>query len=344
MAAQNKIRIGDIAAEEGTKARGFIAVGETPVGPIRIPVVIIAGAQPGPTLCLTAGVHATEYPAIDAVMRTSQSLDPGELRGIVIAATVVNQAMFQTRTGFVSPIDGLNLNRTAPGRPDGTISEILAHTVLNELVMRADVHIDCHGGDLGEILWPYAGYPLTGDAERDRRGEAIARLYSPRIIALYQEGTPLAPTMGSITHAATRRGVVSILAESGSNGALDEADVQIHLHGIQNVLRYLGMIPGTAEIRGDRLRARDQFIVSARRGGLLRIKIGIGDEIVENQEIAEICDVFGDVVEQVRSPRSGIARLIWTHKAVNTGDPIVKCWITESASPFDFEGAVTVTT
>ena len=75
---------------------------------------------------------------------------------------------------------------------------------------------------------------------------------------------------------------------------------------------------------------------------MLRLKIGIGDEIAEDQEIAEVCDVFGDVVEQVRAPGSGIARLIWAHKVVNTGDPIVKCWIAERAAPFDFEGDVTV--
>ena len=31
------------------------------------------------------------------------------------------------------------------------------------------------------------------------------------------------------------------------------------------------------------------------------------------------------------SPREGIARLIWAHKAVNTGDPIVKCWVVAEA-------------
>jgi len=41
--------------------------------------------------------------------------------------------------------------------------------------------------------------------------------------------------------------------------------------------------------------------------------------------------VFGDVVERMCSPGSGIAGLIWTHKVVNTGDPVVRYWITEPA-------------
>lgn len=327
-------RVRDIVAARGETARGYLTIGETPTAPIQVPVVIVNGARSGPTLCLTAGVHAAEYPAIDAVLRTIQSLDPASLGGAVIAVPVVSMQMFQHRFGFVSPIDGLNLNRTAPGRPDGTISEILVHTLLTEVIAQAEYHIDCHGGDLGEILWPYAGFSLTGNAEIDQQGEMLARLYTPRIFALYSPESGLPPTTGSVTHAAAQRGVVSMLAEAGSNGALDAADVRVHVDGIRNVMRYLGMLEGQPLIAGDRLVAREQFIVSATRGGLLRLEIEIGEQIQAGQEVAEIANVFGDVVERVIAPRGGIARLIWAARAVNTGDPIVKCWVTEPAPPF----------
>ncbi len=326
-------RIRDIAAERGTKRRGTLTVGETPMGPIQIPLVIVHGATAGPTLCLTAGIHAAEYPAIDAVIRAAAGLDPADLSGTVVAVPVANSPMFRARSAFLSPIDGLNLNRTFPGRPDGTISEVVAHVLLNEVVALADFHIDCHGGDLPEILWPYSGYFMAGHPAADERGEAMARLYSPRIVALYREGTALPPTEGSLTTEAARRGVPSILAESGSAGGLDPSDVQTHLHGIKNVMRFFKMLPGEPVIHGRRMMAAGQFVVDARRGGLLRLAIGIGDEIEKGQEIAEVCDVFGDVVERIVSPADGIARIIWNHKAVNTGDPIVKCWIVEPAPP-----------
>ena len=97
--------------------------------------------------------------------------------------------------------------------------------------------------------------------------------------------------------------------------------------GYRNVMRYLGMLPGEPEAVGERLYPVDQFVVHARRGGLLRLKIGIGDEIRQGQEIAEVADLFGEVVERIHAPGDGIARLIWGHKAVNTGDPVVKCWV-----------------
>ena len=192
------IRIRDIVVKPGSRASGFLTIGETPTEPIRLPLVVVHGRRPGPRLCLTAGVHAAEYPGIDAVMRTVQGLDPTELAGTVVAVPVVNPPMFQRRSGFLSPIDGLNLNRTAPGRADGTISEVLAHVLLNDVIGTCQYHIDCHGGDLGEILWPYSGYALTGNSEQDRQGEALARLWSPRIVALYREGSELPPTNGFV--------------------------------------------------------------------------------------------------------------------------------------------------
>jgi len=322
-----RVQIRGLGAGPGERAQGWLTIGETPSEPIRVPLIIVNGRRAGPRLCLTAGVHASEYPGIDAVMRTAQELDPAELTGTVVAVPVVNTPMFQRRAGFLSPIDGLNLNRTAPGRAGGTISEILAHTLLEEVIGGCHYHIDCHGGDLGEILWPYAGYAITGNADQDRQGETLARLYSPGIVALYREGSSLPPTAGSMTAQASRRGVVSILAEAGSNGTLEAADVAIHRCGIRNVMRHLGMIAGEPEVDGERVLPVDQFTVSTQRGGLLRLAIGIGDEIAEGQEVAQVVDLFGETVERIRAPRAGIARLIWAHKAVNTGDPVVKCWV-----------------
>ena len=105
-----------------------------------------------------------------------------------------------------------------------------------------------------------------------------------------------------MTSQATRQGVVSILAEAGSNGTLEPADVEIHMRGMRNVMRHLGMIPGEPDTASEHVEPTGQFVVSAQRGGLLRLKIGIGDEIEAEQEIAEVCDLFGEVVERIHSP------------------------------------------
>ena len=122
MSTRGAFRIGDLVAEKGQKKRGFLQLGETVTGPIQLPLVIINGDRDGPVLCLTAGIHATEYPSIDALLRLTRELTPQTLRGTLIAVPVVNMHMFASRLGFVSPIDGLNLNKIAPANTPGAMS------------------------------------------------------------------------------------------------------------------------------------------------------------------------------------------------------------------------------
>jgi hypothetical protein len=323
------VAIRDVRASPNEKVEGWLEIGETASGPLRIPLVIINGAEDGPRLCFTAGVHATEYAPIDAVMRLIRSVKPAELRGTIIAVPVTNMRMFESRTGFNSPLDGLNLNKIAPGRQDGSISEILADVMLREVIGAAEYHIDFHAGDIGEALYPFAGYSLTGNRELDEKGEALTRAFTPLLVSLSPSGSSIPPFAGSLNYSATRNGVVSILAESGGDSTLLEEDVRVHVDGALNVMRHLGMIDGERPRNGRRLAARDRVVVRARRAGLLRLTARIGDEITAGDQLGEICDVFGRVVERVCAPGTGIVGLIWTHKVVNTGDPILRYWITE---------------
>jgi len=52
------------------------------------PVISITGAKPGPVLFVNAGVHGGEYPAVEAVIRLSNTLDPKKIAGTVILMPV----------------------------------------------------------------------------------------------------------------------------------------------------------------------------------------------------------------------------------------------------------------
>ncbi|MDT8070603.1 MAG: succinylglutamate desuccinylase/aspartoacylase family protein [Terriglobia bacterium] len=327
------LRIGPVVAERGQVARGFLPVGETITGPVQLPVIVIHGAERGPVLCLTAGVHATEYASIDAVMRLINELRPESLRGSVVAVPIVNMHMFSSRSPFVSPLDGVNLNKIAPGGK-GSISEMLAQSLFEEVITKSEYHIDLHAGDFGEMLLEFAGYSLTGNGELDRKGEALARVFTPRVFCLAPKGSTLPPSPGFVANAAANKGIVSILAEAGGNGTLEELDVQIHVRGVRNVLRFLKMMDGDPEIPGPQVQATDWHNTRTSCSGLMHLKVSVGDEVRAGQEIAEIRDVFGQTVETVRAAKGGLVMLAWAHKAVKSGDPVVRCWSTRPALPF----------
>lgn len=328
------IEIRDYRPKPGQSVRGFLDIGETSLGPIQVPIVIIRGTEQGPTLCITGGVHATEYAPIDAALRILTEVKPSALKGTLIVCPVVNMHMFVSRTGFVSPLDGLNLNKIAPGTDQGSISEILADVLIKEVIGKADYHIDLHAGDLGEILWPFAACMATGVVELDRRAETLARLYTPELISIGRGDGKLPPFAGFLVLAAAQSGVASILAEAGGNGTLESADVETHLNGIRNAMRYFGMIEGKPAIPGKQSVAVERVLHRAKRAGLVRTRVSIGDRVSVGQELATVCNVFGDVIETINSKTAGTVGLVWGHKVVSTGDPVVRCWVTEAAPPF----------
>ena len=68
---------------------------------------------------LTGGVHGDEYEGPIALAKLIRALDLSKLSGRLIVVPAVNYPAFLAGTR-TSPIDGVNLNRTFPGRRDGT--------------------------------------------------------------------------------------------------------------------------------------------------------------------------------------------------------------------------------
>jgi uncharacterized protein len=112
------LKVGALSAGRGEKS---FAVNEFPVQgqQYRLPMWLINGTEDGPTLVVTGGVHAAEYASIAAALDAGRSLDPRGLRGRVIVVPVVNLPAFTTRSIYVCPLDGRNLNRVFPGDAQG---------------------------------------------------------------------------------------------------------------------------------------------------------------------------------------------------------------------------------
>ena len=118
-ATRGTLTIGPVTAAPGSVASGTLQV-PAPAGDAgtTIPITIIHGASPGPVLALVAGVHGMEYVPVIALQRLRAALDPATLRGTIVMVHVANMPSFLGRTIYDSPVDGQNLNRVFPGRPD----------------------------------------------------------------------------------------------------------------------------------------------------------------------------------------------------------------------------------
>jgi uncharacterized protein len=313
----NPVTVGEITAAPGQVGRGFLT---TDVGrgvTVRIPVVAINGKADGPTFVVTAGVHGAEYPGIEAAIRLSRTLDPGEVRGAVIVVPVVSVPAFQRRAIYVNPLDGINFNRVCPGNPTGTITEIMADLLFKNVIAQADYYMDLHGGDMIEALVPFTLYYKSGNETVDAASRALAEAYGIPIIL----GTTA--LRGGSYGAAAAMGKPAVLTEAGGQGILDEPSTEMHVQGVLNVLKRFGGLPG-APVPAPSPTYYNKFVwVAAEQDCVYYPKVTVGQQVKEGQRIAEFTDLFGEKIGELKSPATGPVLFLVTSPAINKNDPLM---------------------
>ncbi len=283
----------------------------SPVDGLEIPYAVIEGSKRGPCLLVTAGVHGSEYCSIEAALRLTRRAPDG-LAGTVVVLPILNVSGFRQRSIYVMPEDGRNLNRMFPGKPDGSVSERLAHWLVTELYPQADAYLDLHGGDLSEALLPFAVVPAGNDAAM-----ALAAAF----------GLPIAVVAGGegyTINAAARIGLPGIIAEVSGNGLWDEGGVGQMTDGIDRVLHHLGMIAGPVPTPPQDLpQAVTMWVPTAGIGGLWYPRKGLSDRVEAGEALGEIRDVFGAIRETVTSQRDGFVLYRLSSLAVNEGEALL---------------------
>ena len=100
---------------------------------LHVPHVLLCGAQPGPTVLISAGIHNAEYVGIQAAIELSNELDVDELCGSVVILPLINRSGFENRTMSRVFEDGKNLNRVFPGDRKGSEADRLAAMLFEEV-------------------------------------------------------------------------------------------------------------------------------------------------------------------------------------------------------------------
>jgi len=320
--ARDVSQLGPLRAGTGQALSGYLEVPALNDGGARIPVSLVRGAGDGPVLALVAGTHGYEYPGITALQRLRQSIDPGALRGTLILVHIANPPSFYGRTVYTSPADGKNLNRVFPGRPDGTLSERIAHAITTQVIAKADFLVDLHAGDANEALRPYVYMPVTGDARLDTatRGMALAFGLDHIVIDAGRIAPPDATKF--VDQTALARGIPAITTETGQLGLNDERSVALAEHGIQNLMRHLGMLEGTVAPNTGVVWLEDYQVVTSPANGVFRASVRDGYAVAEGGLLGELFDAFGAKLGDVRAPFAGIVNyVIGTPPAVE-GQPL----------------------
>ena len=308
----NELKAGGFCVEAGKKLTGFF---EVPGTPVKMQFTMVNGACEGKTIVITGGTHGGEYPGAETAIRIAQELDPAKVCGKVIVVHPVNVPSFMARTQYVSPLDGLNLNRVYPGKALGTVSERIAYFVRNELMAQADFYMDLHGGDIHEWLTPFVLIPMVGAPEVAEESRKAAEIFGvPYVIGSWGTGG----TIGS----ASLLGVPGFLSEIGGRGLWCEEEVQLYLRGVRNVLKLYGVIEGEPEKFCDTVWMDKMTGVDAGVSGCWYPCVVPEEKVSKGQKMGEIRDFFGNVLEEYFCPIDGVVMYVISSLPVEEGNPI----------------------
>ncbi len=321
-------QIGELEVPPGQKRSGEIIVepmdGDS--GSI-IPITVFHGRSTGPVLSFIAGIHGSEYSPILSMQELPKLLDPTEMSGTVIIVHIANMPAFKGRTIYFGPDDQKNLNRSFPGSPDGTITERIAHTLTEHVISVSDYLIDIHSGDGNESLRPsYAAYYGNGgSAEVNEESRRLAVAFGFETVVL-MGGTYESIEDGIYTSAqAVARGIPAMDVESGELGLVDSRFIDPITKGSLNVLRELKMIPGNPELPQNPFFVEDRARVYSEHNGIWHADplVRTGDYVTAGTRLGVITDYFGNELETIRAPASGVLIILFGTPPVNDGDNIV---------------------
>ncbi len=307
--------IGGRIINPGEKVKGFLKVASTATHDVKLPYLVIRGKEPGPTLCVLGGVHALEYASIEGVQRVGQELQPDDLKGTLITVPIVNMEGFDNRVAFINNIDYVNQNRVFPGNASGTMSRRVASTLFENIISKADALIDSHGGDLTEDINKFVIIGKTEDKALNQKMVDMASCYDAHYISVTD-------IVGSTKEALNLYGIPCITPESGTPFPVRIDEVNFHHDGIMNVLKYMKIVEGEPEMKKLQINP-EQVRLFADLGGIWRPKIKAGDLVEEGNVLGNIVNIFGDTIQTIKAPFSGLANNTRTSAAVNSGDTLV---------------------
>ena len=260
--------------------------------PVSTPVLVVNGALPGPTLCLTAAVHGDELNGIEMVRRVMHDIDPTKLAGSVIGVPIVNVQGFRRGSRYLP--DRRDLNRYFPGNPNGSAAARIAHSFFTNVVAHCDALVDLH----------------TGSFERANLPQIRADLRNPDVVTLTQGFGSMVilhstPAAGTLRHAATRVGIPAVTLEAGGPSQLELSEVKLGVKGIETLINTLGMIK-KRRMWGDPepVYYRSSW-VRADNGGILLSYVSLGSTVRKGDVLGSITDPMNNARTELRSPYSG---------------------------------------
>ncbi len=294
---------------------------------VQLPIVLINGAKPGPRLYLGAAIHGDEADGVAIASEVVAAVNPEELAGSLVCVTVQNPLAFHADHRIAlghylkSPLDQAPADPWTcfPGNRNGSFAEALA-AKLFELIKTADYAIDMHTPTRGGRYVPITILPPARLGDNAFRAEELGEAFGSGYIIKSEHGMYVRD--GILAVEATRAGIPAFTFEIGEGGRLEPEMVTIGTQCVLNAMHFLKMVPGSPVAPCEVIRMSEFVGIRATRGGLLYTERPLGAMVEKGEHLASIMSVYGDELERVHAPASGLFVRTTTLSSVAAGERV----------------------
>ena len=312
------VELGGVTVQPGRRASIELPVARLPTRSwMSLPVVVLCGSRPGPTVWVSAAVHGDELIGVEIIRQVMRGIDPRRLSGTILAVPVVNVPGFLAQSRYTP--DRRDLNRSFPGSPRGSLASRLAHLFMTEIVARCDAGIDLHSGSNHR-----ENLPQIRCNTDDPTTLAMAEAFGPPVIVHSKLRA------GSLRDACAKRGLPVLLLEAGEALRYAEYPIEVGVAGVHRTLAHLGMLrpapaqePATPAADRPAPVIRSSTWVRSRRSGLVRFDVDLGARVSAGERIGTVADAHGHTRSIVKSRTDGLVIGITRNPLVNQGDALV---------------------
>ncbi|MFB0557828.1 MAG: succinylglutamate desuccinylase/aspartoacylase family protein, partial [Candidatus Bathyarchaeia archaeon] len=307
-----ELKVGNVTAKRGELKKGIIkGIELNTTTSIDIPVLVMNGAHDGPTLLMVSTQHGIEIQGAEVILKVMrEKVDPKDLKGAIIGIPVENPLAYMHHQ-YLSWIDNLDLGGGGSGslltadRPNGNTTERLAYALWEKAWSKADMVINIHCNTRPDsLIWQ--GINVGNPKTKEKLVKMAEAFGVTTMVSDYPVRDDAPPTLGNL---AEKKGIPAILIELIDGRWISEPSTSCGVKGVLNIMKAFEMIdggiepqegfpiiPGVCKFRG---------IVRANRGGLIRFFKKPGEFIKKDEVFAEIYDLYGDVLEEVKMPVDG---------------------------------------
>jgi predicted deacylase len=270
----------------GDRRRLSLRAGESFAGDaVDIPVLVIRGTLPGPTLCFVAGVHGDELNGIEVVRKVFEEISPRDLSGMLLGVPVANVHGLRRSSRYLP--DQRDLNRFFPGHPGGSSASRIANALFEGVVEGCDGLVDFHTGSFQRTNLPQ----VRGDLRVPHILELAKGFGTGEIV--HSEGRA-----GTLRRAASDAGVPSVTFEAGEPLRFQSQEISRGVQGVNGLLAAWRMLPGGKARTNHRVYYRSRWL-RVNDGGIFLTQRKLGDAV-------QVGDVLGTVTDPVTNERGTV--------------------------------------